>query len=51
MRIILGMGVAAAAIAVGFVEPRVSFGVFLILPLPYMRRSSLERESVRQTGS
>ena len=51
MRIILGMGVAAAAVAVGFVEPRVSFGVFLILPLPYMRRSSLERESVRRTRS
>jgi uncharacterized membrane protein len=47
-RIAIGMGVAAAAIAVGFIDPRISLGVFLVLPLPYMRRSSLERESARR---
>jgi TMEM175 potassium channel family protein len=42
-RIVVGLGFSAAAIAVGFIEPRISLGVFLVMPIPYMRRSRLER--------
>jgi uncharacterized membrane protein len=49
-RIAIGMVVSAIAIAVGLVDTRISLAVFLILPIPYMRRSSVERESARKTG-
>lgn len=43
-RILLGLAISGAAIGVGFLEPRVSLAVFLVMPLPYMRRSRLERQ-------
>ena len=42
-RIAIGMVVSALAIAASFIDTRISLGVFLVLPVPYMRRSSLER--------
>ena len=44
-RISIGMVVSAVAIAVGFADTRISLAVFCILPVPYMRRSALEREA------
>ena len=49
-RIGVGMIVSAIAIAVGLIDTRISLGVFLILPIPYMRRSSLERDSARRAS-
>jgi uncharacterized membrane protein len=44
-RILVGMAVSALAMVAGFVDTRISLAVFLVLPIPYVRRSSLERAS------
>jgi len=46
-RILVGMAVSALAMVAGFIDTRISLAVFLVLPIPYMRRSSLERASAR----
>jgi len=47
-RIAIGMVVSALAIAVGFIDTRISLAVFCLLPVPYMRRSALERAAAQR---
>ena len=47
-RIAVGMVVSALAIAVGFIDTRISLAVFCVLPVPYMRRSALERAAAQR---
>ena len=48
-RISIGMIVSALAIAVGFIDTRISLAVFCVLPVPYMRRSAVERAAARNS--
>lgn len=47
-RIIAGMAASASSIAVGFIDTRISLGVFTAMPIIYMRRSRAERELAAQ---
>ena len=47
-RIVIGMLVSALAIAIGFVDTRISLVVFLVMPVVYMVSSRAEREAGRQ---
>jgi uncharacterized membrane protein len=47
-RILVGMLASAISIGVGFIETRISFAVFLIMPIVYMLPSRIERQARRQ---
>jgi uncharacterized membrane protein len=47
-RIIVGLACSALAMAVGYVDTRISLVVFLAMPFVYMRKSRLEREAAKQ---